>query len=103
MFWQKFFTAHVKGLNDCEFYRRTFQGAMVTFNLYAIFLETGQEWRWSQPLVREIIDSFQAHLLLYYLQHSRPFNPGLPLYLQVQWTDKELAIREHESSRKIQQ
>lgn len=103
MFSQKFFTAHVKGLNDCKFYRHTFQGAMVTFNVYAIFPETGQEWKWSQTLLREIINSFQAHLPLYYLQHSCPFNPGLPLHLQVQWSDKELANKELESSRKIQQ
>ena len=74
---------------------------MVTFNVYAIFSERGQEWRRSQTLVREIINSFQAHLSPYHLQYSRHFNPWLPLYLQIQWTDKELAIKKLESSRKI--
>lgn len=72
---------------------------MVTFNVYAIFPERGQEWGWSQTLVREIINSFQSHLSPHHLQHSCHFNPQLPLYPQIQWA--KLAIKELESSRKI--
>jgi len=94
MFLQKFFTIHVTGLNDRGFCVHTFQGAMATFNVYVIFPERGREWRWSQTWVREITDNFQVLLSPYHLQHSRHFNPRLMLSSQIQWADKELAVKE---------